>query len=134
METLTEKAKKAPTRSIHKITPELIEMAVAWAKEEITIGQIKHAIKVSEPNKIYSVLARALKEKVKADLQKLSLDQPTINTEGNKRDEDGKNENQISIFNEINKKKEIPIEDKIRNSLEKFQEEHTNNEKAPSKY
>lgn len=62
MTTLIEEAKQAEKRTIHKITPEVVELALAWAKDEVTITQVKKVLRTSESNKAYSILARALKE------------------------------------------------------------------------
>ena len=61
-QTLTDKAKaQKPERTPYKITPEVIELALAWKNDEVSIGQIQKALNIKEPNKIYAILARALK-------------------------------------------------------------------------
>lgn len=72
MPTLTEKAKESPKIKVYKITSEIVELALAWANDEVSITQVKKVLKVSENNKAYSILARALKEKIKKIIKKES--------------------------------------------------------------
>jgi hypothetical protein len=63
MATLVEKARsKALSRkSSTPITPEHIELAMAWAKGEVTTSQVAFALdRESESNAAYVMLARAL--------------------------------------------------------------------------
>ena len=64
---LVEQAKelKSKRRTNYEITPEVIELALAWQRDEIAIGQIKKVLNIAEPNKIYAILARALKANAK---------------------------------------------------------------------
>ena len=76
MISLTDKAKaQKPERTPYKITQEVIDLALAWKNDEVSIGQIQKALNIKEPNKIYAILARALK-KDKPD-QKKSEEKPT---------------------------------------------------------
>ncbi len=87
MPTLTEKAKEADKRKTYKITPQIVDLAVAWAHDEVSIGRIKTVLNVHENNKVYAILARALKEHLK-EADKLiihgdfkpavNVDKPTI--------------------------------------------------------
>lgn len=97
MTNLLEQAKSQPKRTIHKITPQIVELAVAWANEEISITQVKNALKVSENNKAYSILARALKEKIK------KMDK---NKEGEKLKEVDKPEEEIKETEKLNEKEQ----------------------------
>ena len=60
---LVEQAKelKAKRKANYEITPEIIELALAWKRDEISIGQIEKVLNISVHNKIYAILARALK-------------------------------------------------------------------------
>jgi len=64
---LVEQAKelKSKRRTNYEITPDVIELALAWQRDEIAIGQIKKVLNIAEPNKIYAILARALKANAK---------------------------------------------------------------------
>ena len=62
MPNLLEEAKKSNKVTFYEITPEVVELALAWAKDEISFGQAKKGLNITENNKGYSILARALKE------------------------------------------------------------------------
>ena len=73
---LVDKAKNIkPERTPYKITPEVIDLALAWKNDEVSIGQIQKALNIKEPNKIYAILARALKQDKPS--QKKSEEKPT---------------------------------------------------------
>ena len=79
---LVEQAKelKSKRRTNYEITPEVIELALAWQRDEIAIGQIREVLNIKEPNKVYAVLARALKQSVKPkESDKEIQKKPTIN-------------------------------------------------------
>lgn len=58
---LVERAKKATKRRNFEITQDVIDLALAWQKDEVTITQCEKVLGVKEHNKIYAILARALK-------------------------------------------------------------------------
>lgn len=59
---LLDNAKKVPTeRKKNKIGAEEIELALAWARDEITMGQITVALKIGS-NTAYSMFSNALKQ------------------------------------------------------------------------
>lgn len=84
MKNLVEKAKqigKKTNRRNFEITPEVIELAKAWQKDEVTITQCEKVLGVKEHNKIYAILARALKAGSKPLVEKLTLgNKPTNDT------------------------------------------------------
>ena len=69
--TLLEQAKTHPVRhrAERKITKEHIELAIAWARDEITYSQLKHVLGFQSGNnnstQVYLFLAMALREAVK---------------------------------------------------------------------
>ena len=79
-QTLTDKAKsQKPERTPYKITPEVIDLALAWKNDEVSIGQIQKALNIKEPNKIYAILARALKQDKKVPQVKAKeADKPVV--------------------------------------------------------
>lgn len=62
--TLLEKAKKSKSGSRIKVTPEKIALAIAWARDEVTITQCTKAIGIKHGAGTYSLLAIALKAAV----------------------------------------------------------------------
>ena len=84
---LVEQAKelKQTQRKNFEITREVIELALAWSKDEVTITQCEKVLGVKEHNKIYAILARALKASTKSPEEKVKevdkeiQKKPTIN-------------------------------------------------------
>jgi len=73
-QSLTDKAKaQKPERTPYKITQEVIDLALAWKNDEVSIGQIQKALNIKEPNKIYAILARALKASAKPPIEKVKI-------------------------------------------------------------
>lgn len=68
MTTLIEQAKQSKRQTIHEITPEIVELALAWANNEVTITQVKKVLRIDSNNLAYSILARALKEHLKPNI------------------------------------------------------------------
>ncbi len=65
--TLLQKAKETITRSPKKTaySKEHIELAIAWAKDEITVAQCQSVLKSKNGGAIYSTLLYILKQHVK---------------------------------------------------------------------
>jgi len=80
MDTLIEKAKKLKEtqRKNFEITPEVIELALAWSKDEVSITQCEKVLGVREHNKIYAILARALKASARSPQEKVKEADKTI--------------------------------------------------------
>lgn len=69
MPTLLEKAKKVNSgKEYVDITPEHVSLAVAWAKNEISFGQVKGALESKQSQTAYTILAKALKRAYQEDL------------------------------------------------------------------
>ncbi len=49
-------------------------LALAWAKDEISMAQIKKTLKIKEGNKVYSILARGLKMEIRSSFGKRNPD------------------------------------------------------------
>lgn len=60
---LVQKAKQFKKRANvrNEITPEIVELAVAWAKDEVTLPQVNNVLGTTS-TATYSILSRALKE------------------------------------------------------------------------
>lgn len=59
--TLLDKAKKAKNRKKILIDSDVLELALAWANDEITVSQASTAIGL-KPASVYIILARSLKK------------------------------------------------------------------------
>jgi hypothetical protein len=72
MTTLLEKASKIPThrkKSKRVITPQHIELAIAWAKDEIRLSQIMAAMEMGgSTTTVYTFLALVLRQAMKDGL------------------------------------------------------------------
>ena len=83
---LVQKAKDIkPTRTNFQITPQVVKLALAWSKDEVTITQCEKVLGVREHNKIYAILARALKASAKPDA---IIEKKPTNTINRKASED----------------------------------------------
>lgn len=62
---LVEKAKQFKKRANvrNEITPEMVDLAVAWAKNEVTLPQVNNVLGTTS-TATYSILSRALKEHI----------------------------------------------------------------------
>lgn len=69
MNNLLAKAQMSPVKTYKKtnLSSDLLELAVAWAHEEITITQVAYALDKKDVASAYSVMARALAEHVKTN-------------------------------------------------------------------
>lgn len=61
---LLDNAKSLKSKTHERISPELVELAVAWAKDEITITQVQSALNTKGSN-VYAKLALALRVYIK---------------------------------------------------------------------
>lgn len=65
-ESLLEKAKKVGRKNntTHDITYEHVELALAWARGEVSYSQIKKVLGLTVPSTIYSFLAFSLRKHI----------------------------------------------------------------------
>lgn len=65
-ESLLEQAKKVGRKNnkTQDITNEHIELALAWARGEVSYSQIKKVLKLTAPSTIYSFLAYSLQKHI----------------------------------------------------------------------
>lgn len=72
--TLLERAKGVSTKRKNLATPEVVELAVAWANDEVTLSQVMAAMPgKSSGSSVYSALANGLKihfQNIKHDASK----------------------------------------------------------------
>ena len=59
------KSKTGRTRKIVEITPEIIELAVAWAQHDIKLREVQEVLNLKHTTVTYLVMARALRQYVK---------------------------------------------------------------------
>ena len=99
---LVQKAKDIkPTRTNFQITPQVVKLALAWSKDEVTITQCEKVLGVKEHNKIYAILARALKASAKSPEEKVKESDKEIQKKPTSRKLDPPNLNMVEEDNTI---------------------------------